>query len=79
MTESDVINNDIVKYTIVAGGLVSTIVFANLLISKLHDLPHVQKNMNIALFLTGATVVGFGIIGSQYFKWKEKNGKNKTT
>jgi hypothetical protein len=78
MSESDVLNNDVVKYAIVAGGFVSTIVFANLLISKLHDLPHVKRNMNMALLFTGITVIGFGIVGSQYVKWKKKNGNANT-
>jgi RsiW-degrading membrane proteinase PrsW (M82 family) len=72
LTEQEIISDDIPRYTIVAGGVIATLVFANLLVSKLHDTPKVKQNMNMALLLSGAVVVTMGILGSQYFKYKEK-------
>lgn len=78
LDEKDIIGNDIPRYAIVAGGVVATIVFSNLLITKLHEMPKVKNNMNYALLISGFAVITMGVLGSQYFKYQEKNGKTKT-
>jgi hypothetical protein len=75
LTEKEIIGNDVVKYAIVASGVVATVVFANLLISKLHDMPKVKENMSYAILISGISIIAIGMIGSQYFKWKQANGK----
>ena len=80
MNTDDIVNNDLPKYAIAASGIVATIVFSNLLVTKIHEMHQKKQNLNVWLVITGLTVLTLGVVGSQYFKYKEKkNGNNGVT
>jgi uncharacterized membrane protein YdcZ (DUF606 family) len=76
LDEKDIISNDVPKYTIIAGVVVSTMVFSEILTARIRQSNMVKKNLNYGLLISGFLVVTMGLIGSQYFKYKQKNGKS---